>query len=255
MSRPPALTVSEARGVRTLHVGGEAIQSSMRLSDPFALELEYTRCMTAFLLFHPRPARALKIGLGGGSLVKFFWKRLPWMRTRVVELDPRVLRVAREQFHLPPDDARLAVEIGDGAQALAPEGCDLLVVDAFDDEHPPAALVSQAFFDAAWLALEAPGALVLNLMNDDPKLDERIARVERAFGGAALALPALYDPNVIVIALKGAPARVSWDELRRRAHALERRFGIPYARYVPRLKRMNRCDAGALIIVPEGVAA
>lgn len=252
MSRLPALTVSEERGVRTLHVGGEAIQSSMRLSDPYALELEYTRCMMNFLLFHPRPAGALKIGLGGGSLVKFFWKRLPWMNTRVVELDPRVVDVARAQFRLPEDDARLTVEIGDGAEALAPECCDLLVVDAFDDEHPPAALVSQAFFDAAWLALDAPGALVLNLMNDDPKLDQRIERVERAFGGAALALPALYDPNVIVIALKGAPHRIAWDALARRAHALERRFGLPFPRYVPRLRRMNRCDAEALIIVPEG---
>jgi len=255
VSRLPALTVSEERGVRTLHVGGEAIQSSMRLSDPFSLELEYTRCMLAFLLFHPRPARALKIGLGGGSLVKFFWKRLPGLRTRVVELDERVVRVARQQFHLPPDDARLSVEIGDGAQALAPECCDLLVVDAFADEHPPAALVSQAFFDAAWLAMEEPGALMLNLMNDDPKLDERIGRVERAFGGAALALPALYDPNVIVIALKGAPARLGWDALARRAHALERRYGIPFPRYVPRLKRMNRFDAQALIIRPEGGGA
>lgn len=255
MSRQPALTVSEERGVRTLHVGGEAIQSSMRLSDPFSLELEYTRCMMTFLLFHPRPRRALKIGLGGGSLVKFFWRRLPWLRTRVVELDERVVQVARAQFQLPADDARLAVEIGDGAEALAPECCDLLVVDAFADEHPPAALVSQAFFDAAWLALEAPGVLVLNLMNDDPQLDRRIQRVERAFGGAALALPALYDPNVIVIALKGAPARLAWDELARRAHALERRFGLPYPRYLPRLKRMNRYDAQALIIVPEGGGA
>ncbi|MEX2242006.1 MAG: hypothetical protein WD775_15130 [Burkholderiales bacterium] len=123
MSRMPALTVSEERGVRTLHVGGVAIQSSMRLSDPYALELEYTRCMMSFLLFHARPARALKIGLGGGSLVKFFWRRLPWMKTRVVELDPRVVQVARAQFHLPADDARLAVEIGDGADALAPECC------------------------------------------------------------------------------------------------------------------------------------
>jgi spermidine synthase len=211
--------------------------------------------MMSFLLFHPRPARALKIGLGGGSLVKFLWRRLSRLRMRVVELDPRVVRVAREQFHLPGDDARLAVEIGDGAEALAPECCDLLVVDAFADEHPPAALVSQAFFDAAWLALEAPGALVLNLMNDDPKLDERIARVERAFGGAVLALPALTDPNVIVIALKGAPRALAWDTLVRRAHALERRFGLPFSRYVPRLKRMNRFDAGALIIVPEGGGA
>ena len=246
MSRRPALTVSEERGVRTLHVGGEAIQSSMRLSDPYALELDYTRCMTSFLLFHPRPRRALKIGLGGGSLVKFFWRRLPWVRTRVVELDERVVAVAREQFHLPPDDERLCVEVGDGAEALAPECCDLLAVDAFADEHPPAALVSQPFFDAAWLALEAPGAMVMNFMDDDPKLDERLQRIERAFGGTVLALPALYDPNVIVLALKGTPRAIEWDLLYRRAHALEKRYGIPYPRYVPRLKRMNRHDARSL---------
>jgi spermidine synthase len=255
MSRLPALTVSEERGVRTLHVGGEAIQSSMRLSDPYALELDYTRCMMSFLLFHPRPRRALKIGLGGGSLVKFFWRRLPWMQTRVVELDERVVQVARAQFHLPADDGRLSVEIGDGAEALAPECCDLLVVDAFADEHPPPALVSQAFFDAAWLALEEPGAMVLNLMNDDPKLDERMRRLECAFGGAVLALPALYDPNIIVLALKGTPRAVPWDALARRARALEKRFGLPFPRYLPRLKRMNRFDAGALIIVPEGGGA
>jgi len=208
-----------------------------------------------FLLFHPRPARALKIGLGGGSLVKYFWRRLPWMKTRVVELDARVVQVARAQFHLPPDDARLSVEIGDGAEALAPECCDLLVVDAFADEHPPAALVSQAFFDAAWLALEAPGVLVLNLMNDDPKLDERIRRLECAFGGAVLALPALYDPNVIVFALKGGPPAIPWRALERRARVLERRFGLPFERTLPRLKRMNRIDAGALIIVAEGGGA
>jgi hypothetical protein len=89
-------------------------------------------------------------------------------------------------------------------------------------------------------------------MDDDPKLDERLQRVERAFGGAVLALPALYDPNLIVVALKGAPARVAWDDLLRRAHALERRYGVPFPRYVPRLRRMNRFDARALIIDPQG---
>jgi spermidine synthase len=249
------LTVSEERGVRTLHVGGEAIQSSMRLSNPFALELDYTRCMTSFLLLHPRPRRALKIGLGGGSLVKFFWRQMPWLATRVVELDERVVRVAREQFCLPPDDARLRVEIGDGAEALAPECCDLLVVDAFADEHPPAALVSRAFFDAAWLALQEPGVMVMNFMDDDPKLDERLQRIEAAFGGAALALPALYDPNVIVLALKGMPAAVTWDELQRRAAALEKRYGIPYPRYLPRLKRMNRFDGERLHLASQGEPA
>ena len=39
--RPP-LVVSEERGVRHLHVGGEAIQSAMRLEDPYALALMAT---------------------------------------------------------------------------------------------------------------------------------------------------------------------------------------------------------------------
>ena len=33
----PSIAVSDARGVRTLHVGGEAIQSAMRIAEPFAL--------------------------------------------------------------------------------------------------------------------------------------------------------------------------------------------------------------------------
>src|SRR5438477_3075268 len=116
-----AIAVSDSRGVRTLHVGGEAIQSAMRLDDPFALALDYTRCMMAFLLFHPEPRQALMLGLGGGSLAKFFYRHLRKTKIRVAELDPRVVAVSRAQFSLPPDDARLQVAIGDGAQALAPE--------------------------------------------------------------------------------------------------------------------------------------
>src|SRR4051812_39122695 len=128
-----SVAVSDARGVRTLHVGGEAIQSSMRIDDPFALALDYTRCMMAFLLFHPLPRQALMLGLGGGSLPKFFYKHLKKTNIRIVELDPRIVAVSRAQFGLPPDDARLSVEVGDGAEALAPECCDVLVVDAYHD--------------------------------------------------------------------------------------------------------------------------
>src|SRR6185436_1620162 len=114
----PSIAVSESRGVRTLHVGGEAIQSSMRLEDPYALALDYTRCMMGFLLFHPEPREALMIGLGGGSLAKFFHRNFKKTAVRVVELDERVVVAARTHFALPPDDARLRVEIADGAEAL-----------------------------------------------------------------------------------------------------------------------------------------
>lgn len=250
--RRPALAVSESRGVRWLHVGGEAIQSAMRLDDPYALVLDYTRCMMAFLLFHPQPREALMVGLGGGSIAKFFHRRLRAMRTRVVELDERVVAAARAQFHVPPDDARLTVELGCGAQALAPECCDLLVVDGFENESLPPTLASKAFFDAAWAALEEPGVLVMNLMDDDPRFDRTLQRLETAFASAVVCMPALADPNVIAFALKGAPARLAWRTLRERAAVLEARHGLPFGRYVNALRRMNPCTAEELILVNEG---
>ena len=245
--RKPSIAVSESRGLRTLHVGGEAIQSSMRLEDPYALALDYTRCMMAFLLFHPHPRRALMIGLGGGSLAKFFFKKLRSTKVKAVEVDERIVRAAREHFALPRE---VEVEIGDGADALYPECCDVLVVDAFEDELHVPRLASAEFYDGAFLALEERGALVVNFMNDDPKLDLTLQRLERAFGGAVLALPALYDPNILVFALKGAPPGIEWSELRRRAESLEARLGLPFTRYVARLRAMNRSTASELIISP-----
>lgn len=243
-----AIAVSDARGVRTLHVGGEAIQSAMRIDDPHALALDYTRCMMAFLLFLPEPRDALMIGLGGASLPKFFHRKLRRTRVRVVELDSRVVVAARTHFALPPDDERLRVEIADGAQALYPECCDLLIVDAYQDELHVPQLATAEFYDAAFLALREPGALVVNFMDDDPKFDEYLQRLERAFDGAVLALPALTDPNIIALALRGAPRELEWSALRSRAEKLEARYGLPFGRYVSRLRGMNRATAERLLI-------
>ncbi len=248
--RKSAIAVSDARGVRTLHVGGEAIQSAMRIDDPYALALDYTRCMMAFLLFHPRPREALMIGLGGGSLAKFFHRHLRKTAIRVVELDPLVVAAAREHFSLPPDGPRFSVEVGDGVEALAPECCDVLVIDAFQDELHVPELASREFYDGAFLALREPGAMVVNFMDDDPRFDQALERLERAFGGAVLAMKALYDPNVLVFALKGQPPGIAWDELRARAERLEAQLDLPFGRYVSRLRGMNRGSGTELLISP-----
>ena len=159
-----------------------------------------------------------------------------------------MLAAARTHFALPPDDERLTVEIGDGAQALFPECCYLLVVDAYHDELHVPKLASSEFYDAAFLALREPGALVVNFMDDDPKFDQYLQRLERAFGGAVLAMPALYDPNILAFAFNGAPASIPWSTLRGRAEELEARYGLPFTRYVSKLRAMNRCTAQALTI-------
>jgi spermidine synthase len=246
----PSIAVSDARGVRSLHVGGEAIQSAMRLGEPYALALDYTRCMMAFLLFHPEPREALMIGLGGGSLAKFFHRQFRRTAVRVIELDARVLAAAREHFHVPPDGERFRIEIGDGADVLYPECCDTLVIDAFEDELHVPRLASSEFYDGAFLALREPGAMVVNFMNDDPKFDLTLQRLERAFGGAVICMPALYDPNILAFAFKGVSPAISWSALRSRAEQLESRLGLPFTRYVSRLRAMNRWTSAALIIAP-----
>ena len=251
MKTKPAIAVSDERGVRTLHVGGEAIQSSMKIADPFALALDYTRCMMAFLLFHPVPREVLMIGLGGGSLAKFFHRNLRKTSVRVIELDARIVAAARTHFALPPDNARLCVEIGDGAQALAPECCDTLIVDAYHDEQHVPELASTEFYDAAYLALAERGAMVVNFMDDDRNFDRYLQRLERAFGGSVLAMRALYDPNIIAFAFKGIAPRMEWEVLRRRAEQLESGLCLPFPRYVSRLRSMNRCTAGELLLGAE----
>jgi hypothetical protein len=92
--------------------------------------------------------------------------------------------------------------------------------------------------------------MVINFMNDDPRLDAYLRRIEASFGGAVVAMRALYDPNIAVFALKGSPARLGWDVLRARAARLELRLGLPFTRYLARLRGMNPCTASELIIVP-----
>jgi len=245
---PPPIAVSDAGGVRTLHIGGIAVQSAMKLGEPDALQLDYTRCMMAFLLFHPEPREALLPCLGGGSIAKFLHRHFRALRTRVVEVDARVVAVARSQFALPPDDARLRVEVGDGAKALTAGCCDLLVADAFDDEAPAPQLAGEDFYAAARDALAERGVLVANLISDDPALDARLRAMERAFGGAVVCLPALSDPNLLVFGLKGMAPRMPWAALRVRARELQARYGLPFPKYASALRRMNESTSRELVI-------
>jgi spermidine synthase len=251
-AKRPDLVVSEERGVRHLHVGGEAIQSAMRLDDPFALELDYTRCMMAFLLFHPRPKDCLMVGLGGGSIPKFLYRRMPGVRTRVVELSQPVITTARSLFNVPADCTRLRVELGDGVKAVhaADADCDLLFVDGFDDGDQIPDLVSEEFYAAAYRALGDRGVMVVNFFGHDRKFDRYLKRIEAAFSGCVVCLDAREDGNVIAFGLKGCPTSIPWLELRRCAAKLEEKLGLPFDSFVSGLRKHNRWTRGALLLSP-----
>jgi spermidine synthase len=116
----PEVNFSDYNGVRCLHLGTEWVQGSMKLDDPYEIELEYVQRMMAWLLFveptQVATRHAMQLGLGAGALTKFCRRQLR-MKTTVIELNPQVLVACRGWFKLPPDDARLQVVMADAAQS------------------------------------------------------------------------------------------------------------------------------------------
>jgi len=242
--------VSEKFGVRSLHIGSDTVQSSMRIAKPFDLELSYTRSMMGFMLFNDRPERVLMIGLGGGSLAKFIYHYLPWTNTQVVEINPRVVEIARQYFHVPPDDARFAVIVGDGAEYTARDGdsVDLLMVDGYDAESHVEAVSTKAFYEACRRRLGARGILVVNLWGGDREFSDTLQRIEAAFPDGTLCLPAGKPGNIIVFAFRERPESPGWDALKEKALSLQQRYHLEFPRFVDGLRKMNRHDENRLFV-------
>ena len=93
-------------------------------------------------------------------------------------------------------------------------------------------------------------------MDDDPRLERYLERLRSSFGGAVLTMKALCDANIIAFAFKGVAPRLDGQLLARRAQRLEARLGLPFTRYLSRLRGANgrgharRGNARQLIIVP-----
>jgi spermidine synthase len=178
----------EVDGLLNLRFDMATVQSAMRLNNPNALELEYTRTMMRCLLFNATPKSMLMIGMGGGSLAKYAHHTLPQTDITVVEINPHVVAL-RDRFLLPPDGPRFRVLQADGADyvrdaAKLSTRYDTILVDAFHFDGAPAAISSKAFFQACRALLSKHGVLVMNLESEPGQCQPVLARMGDAFDGA-----------------------------------------------------------------------
>ncbi|GGX04479.1 hypothetical protein GCM10007242_07010 [Pigmentiphaga litoralis] len=219
----PAASVQADGQIKTLHLSTPVIQSSMWVLKPDALDLEYTRLMMGFLLFHPAPARIAMIGLGGGSLAKFCYRHLPKSVIEVAEISAEVIAL-RNEFHIPPDNARLTIREIDGADFVRDVAArpDVLLVDGFDADGVPPQLSSQDFYDDCRAMLAADGILVVNLHQQDPELPVLLRRIRRAFDDAVFDVADDDGANCIVFARNGPPFRAPDSVVPRRPGQLDR---------------------------------
>jgi spermidine synthase len=233
--------VLEEHGSRSLHFSRALVQSGMRLDDPCALEFAYTRRMMAFLLFVPEPREILVLGLGGGSLVKYCHRHLMASRIRVVEIDPHVVAF-REEFRVPPDDARLTVTIGDAARhvSCACDEADVILMDAFDRDGLAPSLGTRDFYADARAALSWRGVLVVNLAGENRRRAEHLERIHAAFEGNVILVPVGGDGNQVVFAFREARFQPRWRRIEGEARAMRRRYGLNFPKMAALLERSRK---------------
>jgi spermidine synthase len=243
MSDLPEVHYSDYRGVRSLHLGTPWIQGSMRMDEPYELELDYIQRMMAWLLFVDATSvskrHAMQLGLGAAALTKFCRKKLR-MTVTAVELNPQVVAVCRALFKLPADDAKQRIVLADAALEIQNPmwhgTVDALAVDLYDHDAAAPVLDSADFYAHCRQLLSGDGVMTVNLFGRASSFDQSVAQISAAFGADAVwAFKPTREGNTVVLAHRSA---VRWNkpQLAARAEVIEARWGLPAKKWLRVLK-------------------
>jgi len=208
---------------------GRLRQSGLNLKDPMDEPYEYAIYAHLGLAHAPDARRALILGLGGGSVPRRFLLSYDALQVEVAELDPAVVRVARQYFRL-PTDPRLSVTVADGRRALEahPGDIDTILVDTFFSDSIPFHMYTREFVELAHDRLRAGGNVVINMhgsmRGEDSRLWRAVYKTYRSTFSTVLAYPVEPDlpdavQNVMLVATDRAPPSVerlqeTWDATR-----------------------------------------
>jgi len=208
-------------------------QTCMNMQAPDRFVMNYTQMMMSSLFVNPQPKSILIIGLGGGTLPRALSQVLPTTKIDVVEIDPAVVRVAKQYFGFAPD-ARTTVIEADGRvfvkRALRERRqYDLIMLDAFDHEYIPEHLLTREFLEEVQSLLSAQGVLAANTFSSSRLYDHESTTYFAVFGP----FYNLKRENRVILATKGSKLP---DLATIEANAA--RFGRTYEKYTIDVSRM-----------------
>jgi spermidine synthase len=232
-------TISEADGVRYLHLGTPWVQGAMRIRKSLALELEYIQRMMAWTLLRPTNelarGHAVQLGLGAAAITRFCHSTLR-MQCTAVEINPSVIDACRLWFHLPADAPRLRVLEMDAARYVGDleraGSVQVLCVDLYDHDAASPVLDSADFYRDCFRLLADGGVMTVNLFGRDASFERSAQRIARTFGRPQVcSLRPTREGNTIVVALKNGaiPERTV---LAARADTIESRYKLPARKWL-----------------------
>ena len=241
--------VSEQDGVISMHIGSITIQSSMRTDNPFYLELDYTQAMSMAALFLEAPKEILCIGLGGGTMPKFFYRLFTKTKLTILEINPKVIQIAKHFFKLPISKKRFNILQGDGIQYIneTENKYDLLISDAFEDYGLPEEFCTISYFESCRNILSEKGIFMINLWGSDPKTPIYRDRINLVFDKQVLHVESSKPGNIIVFAFNEKNVEYSINILRQKIKSLEVKYGLDLMLYFSRMIKNNKRGTSKII--------
>lgn len=221
------LDVIDYGNIRTLYLDGN-IHSQMYKDKPEELVNTYTKYFHLGFLFNPNAKDVLFVGGGGFSGPKNFLSMYSDVRIDVVEIDPDVIRAARDYFNLPVDNgSRLMIYNDDARNFLSKteKKYDLIILDAFSQNYVPFHLMTLEYFQLLDKKLTSDGVIISN--NIGSMTGDRSDIVRAVYKTISQVFPSLYVfptennwgnlQNIMLAAMKTPTVEYSKDELRQLA--------------------------------------
>lgn len=183
------ILVEERRGLRCLKFNvrsSKTQQSCMLVDDPQRLVFNYTKMLFSSLLVNPKPERILIVGLGGGTMSNTLHQIFPNATITNVEIDPAVIKVAREYFGFFENEHITSV-VQDGRifvkrAALKKKKYDWIILDAFNGDYIPEHLLTKEFLQETKQLLSSNGVLSANTFSVSDLYNFESATYKAVFG-------------------------------------------------------------------------
>ena len=207
--------------------GWDYTESVANLDDPDDLPLRYSQVMTAASLLYPTEVkRILMIGLGGGSISTYYGRAMPDVHIDTVELDQRVIDVAKQYFAL-RETPRVRYIAADGRVFLnrSKDRYDLILLDAYRGGYVPFHLLTREFYTLVKSRLTPGGAVAFNVHDGTKLYHSTVKTLSEVFPTVDLYPSGMGE----VIATLSADPKFDRSVLATRAAALQERYKFRFS--------------------------
>lgn len=213
------IIVDETHDLRCLKFNTKSSQTSqscMYKNNPDKLVFNYTKLTFASLLVTDNPKNVLIIGLGGGTLSNVIHALYPAAKIHNVEIDPAVLKVARNYFNFIENDA-VTSSVQDGRifikrAAIKKQKYDWIILDAFNGDYIPEHLLTKEFFEEVKSVLAEGGVIAANTFSSSKLYEHESATYHAVFGDFINVSRANRSNHIILAGVNSMPTEAQINQ-------------------------------------------